>query len=265
MKRIHFFEFEDQPWFPRFLRNYLTDFLQHAANAFDAYDQLIPIVEKGLAASGGSRIIDLASGGGGGLLRLAERLRTRVSDLQITLTDYYPNVPAFERTAGLSDVFSFRSESVNALDVPEELTGLRTQFLSFHHFRPEEGQQILQNAVDRGAPILVVELQDRSLLSIFGVLLSPLTVLLMTPMIRPFRWGRLFFTYLLPLVPFFVCFDGVVSCLRTYSSREMKELIAGLEGAEEYRWQVGALRKGPAKVSYTLGLPAAENHSSTSS
>ncbi len=48
MGRIHLFEFEDQKWFPTFLRNYGTDFLQFLSNKTKMYKPIIPIIEKGL-------------------------------------------------------------------------------------------------------------------------------------------------------------------------------------------------------------------------
>jgi hypothetical protein len=36
-----------------------------------------------------------------------------------------------------------------------------------------------------------------------------------TPWIRPFRWSRLLWTYVVPIIPAVLLFDGIVSCLRT--------------------------------------------------
>ena len=98
MGRLHLFEFEDQQWFPSFLRNYMTDFLQHISNVFDIYKPIVPIIEKGLELSHSNVIVDLASGGGGGILKLNEHLLKNNPSLKIILTDYYPNVQAFEQT-----------------------------------------------------------------------------------------------------------------------------------------------------------------------
>lgn len=75
MKRVHLFEFEDQNWFPDFLRNYGTDFLQFLSNKNKLFKPAIPILEKGLKPSNKNHIIDLGSGGGGGWIWLNERLR----------------------------------------------------------------------------------------------------------------------------------------------------------------------------------------------
>lgn len=253
MKRIHLFEFEDQKWFPSFLRNYGTDFLQFLSNLTKMYKPIIPIIKKGLSKSNTQQIIDLGSGGGGGLIWLNSELKKEIPDLKITLTDYYPNISAFEYTQKQADNFSFISESVDARHVPHSLNGLRTQFLSLHHFKPEDAKQILQNAVDSGSAIAIFEAQERSIASILAMVFSPLSVGLVSPFIRPFKLGRIIFTYLIPIVPIFVLWDGIVSSLRTYSVKEMNELIQCIDGHHNYDWEVDRIKNGPGVILYLLG------------
>lgn len=255
MPRIQLFEFEDLTWFPRSLRNYGTDFLQFLSNKAKMWKPIVPVLQKALKEEGSDHIIDLASGGGGGLLWLNEQLRETNPDLKITLTDYFPNLSAFEFTKMQADNFDYVPEPVNALKVPESLKGLRTQFLSLHHFKPADAQAILQNAVDAGSPIAIFEAQERSLPSILAMIFSPITVLLVTPFIRPFKLGRIIFTYLIPIVPLFVFWDGIVSCLRTYSTKELKSLVDSLENGKKYNWEIERVKSGPGVVIYLLGMP----------
>ena len=83
--------------------------------------------------------------------------------------------------------------------------------------------------------------------------ISPLTVLLTTPFIRPFRLGRIIFTYLIPIVPLFVWWDGIVSSLRTYSVKEMNELVKSIDNQEIFDWEIGKLKSGPGVILYMLG------------
>ncbi len=254
MGRIHLFEFEDQKWFPAFLRNYGTDFLQFLSNKTKMYRPIIPILKKGLDKTKTNTIVDLASGGGGGLIWLNSELKKDIPDLKIILTDYFPNVPAFKYTKRQADNFEYIETSVDAKQVPEDLKGLRTQFLSLHHFKPKDAQLILQNAINSESSIAIFECQERSLPSILAMLFSPLSVVFVTPFIRPFKIGRIIFTYLIPIVPVFVLWDGIVSSLRTYSVKEMKALIAKLDGHEDYDWEVDRIKSGPSIVLYLLGI-----------
>lgn len=148
--------------------------------------------------------------------------------------------------------------AVDAACVPAELAGFRTVFSGFHHFRPAAARRVLQDAVERGEGVGVFEATERSVLAVALMCLTPLVVLCVTPMVRPFRWSRLLWTYLVPVIPFVVWFDGVVSCLRTYTPGELLGLAEGL-GGEGYRWEVGYERaKGsPVPLTYLIGRPIA--------
>ena len=139
--------------------------------------------------------------------------------------------------------------------MPNELKGLRTQFLSLHHFKPNDAKQILQNAVDSKSSIAVFEAQERSLPSLLAMVFSPLTVFFTTPFIRPFKIGRIVFTYLIPIVPLFVLWDGIVSSLRTYSVKEMNSLVNYLNNKETFDWEINKIKSGPGVILYLLGTP----------
>jgi len=255
MGRIHLFEFEDQKWFPTMLRNFGTDFLQFLSNKTKMYQPIVDLLSETLNEKNQFRIIDLGSGGGGGLIWLNEELKKKNSDLKILLTDYYPNIPAFEFTKSKANNFDYVRNPIDARNVPKKLIGVRTQFLSLHHFKPEDALKILQNAVDVNQSIAIFEAQERSFTSILAMLFSPITVLLTTPFIRPFRIERIIFTYLIPIVPLFILWDGIVSSLRTYSVKEMTEMVEKVKGNEKYEWNIGRIKSGPGVVLHLIGKP----------
>jgi hypothetical protein len=75
------------------------------------------------------------------------------------------------------------------------------------------------------------------------------------PTIRPLKLSWLFFTYLVPLVPLLVLWDGVVSCLRIYSPRELRDLVDALPD-NDYEWDIGTIPLGgPAHATYLVGRP----------
>lgn len=61
MKRVHLFEIEDQQWFPSFLRNYMTDFLQFLSNATKIYKPILNLLAENIIISKEHHIVDLAS------------------------------------------------------------------------------------------------------------------------------------------------------------------------------------------------------------
>lgn len=256
MGRLHLVEFEDLSWFPNNLRNYMTDYLQYISNVFDVYKNIIPVLKKGVEASESKQMVDLGAGGGGGWLRLSEHVKEELPGTSLLLTDYYPNISAFETLKDTDpDFFDYCAEPVNAMHVPEDIKGLRTQFLSLHHFRPKDAQQILQNAVDSKSPIAIFEGQQRTVGHFIQFFFSPINVILMTPFIKPFSFGRIFFTYIIPLVPIFVWWDGLVSVLRTYSRKELEALISGLNNGDSFEWEIGKTLGKPVSVYYLLGVP----------
>jgi hypothetical protein len=93
-------------------------------------------------------------------------------------------------------------------------------FTSFHHFPPEEARTVLQNAASAGQGIAIFEITRRAPSTIALMFPWVLMLFVLTPLIRPIRWSRLLYTYVVPIIPLVLLFDGVVSCLRTYRPPE---------------------------------------------
>lgn len=259
MSRIHALEWEDLRCFPRSWRDYGTDYLHFIAMKFELYKPVLPLIKETLEKSGQQEWVDCASGGGGGLIHLASALKSDKPHLKIILTDLYPNLAAFERTQrAVPDVFVYESKAVDVMNLPPHLQGkFRTIFGAFHHFRPTQAQKILQNAMDNHSSIAVFEPVGRNAASYFAMLFVILNVLLFTPFIRPLRWQVLPFIYLLPIVPLYILWDGVASILRTYSEKEMRQLVQSLKKSEAYNWQIGKT-EGFMPVHYLIGSKKVE-------
>jgi hypothetical protein len=250
------FEFEDADWFPRLIRDFMTDYLGAAEESLDLFGPAADVIARGLERAGENRIVDLGSGTGRVWLRLAPALRTRIPPLSVTLTDAYPNIAALgEAVAQVPSVLTFEPRPVDAVRVPPELAGLRTLFLTFHHFPPVAAQNLLADAIVRGQPLAIFEGQRRDLRHLIQFALSPIAVLFLTPTIRPFRLSRLFFTYLFPIVPLLVGWDGVASVLRTYTVDEMRALASSADPDGTFDWEIGELTSGMSVVPYMLGVP----------
>jgi hypothetical protein len=262
MARIHAFEFEDQTWFPGLIREYMTDFLSHMGG-FSKVPYL-PFTERlaeAMRLTGDQRVVDLCSGGGGPAIVIARDLRERLEKpVGVLLTDLYPSPSRLEHArAVLPGWVELEARPVAAQDVPADLEGFRLVCNGFHHLKPEEARACLLDAVHKRRGVALVELAQRSALSVLQVAIGTATQLAVTPFIKPFRWSRLFFTYLLPIVPLCTLWDGIVSCLRVYDPDELRTLIADLPELprQRYRWECGRLRapKLPAELTYLIGVP----------
>lgn len=256
MPRPRLFEFEDLAWFPPTLRNMTTDYLQLMYRTTGVFSPTIPLLKRALAATGTRRLIDLCSGAGGPLPTLQEQLKSEGVDVEVLLTDKYPNVAAFLRLAAEPGRrISFLEQSVDAADVPADLSGFRTLFTGFHHLPPELARRVLADAVAKREAIGVFEVNERRLIAFLFSLLTPIFVLAVTPRIRPRSGWRFLWTYAIPLVPLCTMWDGLVSNWRTYSVVELKEMTAGL-AAGAYSWEIGwiAARAG-RRITYLIGLP----------
>ncbi|WP_152053494.1 class I SAM-dependent methyltransferase [Tautonia marina] len=257
MKRRHLVELEDLPWWPRVFRDAATDYLVAAIRRARVYDGLAPRLADAIKRSGAEQVVDLCSGGGGPWPDLLPALRAAGVDVPVCLTDKYPNVDAFNRLAATTPGVRFEGESISATGVPPRLAGFRTVFTALHHFRPAEARAILAAAVRDRQGIAIAEALSRSWGTLAVQALVPLAVWALTPSIRPFRWSRLFWTYLLPVIPVAILFDGVVSTLRIYTPEEMLAMGRAV-GGDGYEWEVGFERPAgsPVPIPYLIGMPA---------
>ncbi len=262
MDRVQLFEFEDLPWFPHVVRECMTDFLsflgQRGRTVYRGFAERLALAVQ---ATGDDTILDLCSGGGGPALTIAALLRDSFdTPLRVMLTDLYPNLPRLARAQaeGLGQV-TYREQPVDATRVPEALPGFRLICNAFHHLPPEAARKCLADAVSQGRGIALVEMVDRSATSLFGVTFGTSAVLAVTPFIRPVRASRLLLTYVLPVVPLCTWWDGVVSCLRAYSPKELQSLVASLP-QNDYVWDIGRLPVpgAPTSLIYLIGYPRRE-------
>ncbi len=260
MARVHLFEFEDQAWCPALLRDAATDLLRFALNLGGHYRCVVPKLRAALERCGTRKVVDLCSGGGGPWPSLLlEFDAERGGAIQLTLTDRFPNQAAAARLEALAPGrIHCRSESVDAMALSRDLAGFRTLFSCFHHFRPEAARALLLDAVEQGQGIGIFEVTQRGLLALLLMLTTAPIAVLLPPFLPPWRPSRLLLIPLTPFVALLGLWDGLVSCLRTYSPEEMRALVASLPDSG-YAWDIGELHYwwglSPTPITYLIGTP----------
>ncbi len=261
MSRIQLFEFTDLPWYPEVFRSMQTDYLQFSATLGSGHQNLIPLFQKAMQKASTDEIVDLCSGGMGPWLRLQEQLNLAGMQVQVKLTDLYPQPESIKHWSGKAQPgIDYLSEPVDAMHVPEHLKGMRTMFEGFHHFKPEQAKQILKGAVDQRVAIGIFDASFKPPLGYLMLVLAPvitvLTYFVITPFIKPRKFSRFLWTYLIPIVPITTSWDGVISMLRVYSPRELQVLIDSLPHPD-YTWEVGKASTGTPifDFTYLVGYP----------
>jgi hypothetical protein len=254
MRRLHLFEFNDQTWVPAWLRAYETDYLHTVLLLAKPFDRLAPKLADLLRGSEIRELVDLCSGGGGPLPTLLARLaEDHGLECRALLSDLLPNRAAQEKWRAAGPI-RYLAEPVDATQVPPHLRGMRTLFDALHHFRPHDAQRILADAQTARVPIGAFEVSSRDAAHLLGSILIPPLVLAVTPLIRPFSWRRLLFTYVVPLLPLLIWWDGLVSNLRTHGVEELRDLTREI-AKPDYVFEVGTVGSRPNFVTYVLGHP----------
>jgi len=210
-KRIHFFELHDQTWFPKFMRDMLTDTLSFFWVFTFAYLTVASLLENAMKSIGTTNIVDLCAGAAGPTPYIIEKLNEeykkdkKTDKYEVILTDLYPNITACERLVTMyPDYIKYEPQPIDATNVPETIKGFRTLHLSFHHFTPELARKILRDAIKQRQGIGIFEITSRSIKGIFeNMILTPLIMTAFAPFIKPFSLFRLFFLWVIPILQFF--------------------------------------------------------------
>ncbi|RDL37105.1 Uncharacterized protein BP5553_04538 [Venustampulla echinocandica] len=302
-RRIHFYEINDQAWFPQYLREKVQSCLTLC------WTFRVPVLQKAspaqLVASTLHRTlsenvteytyVDFCAGAGGPTPSIEKDLNTQLSSatpisnaglktkpngltprsprnlsqptnngaVKFVLTDIHPHIPDWTIAAKRSEHLSFVSEPVDAANAPANLNGhdgqkiFRLYNLAFHHFDDKLGSDILRNTIETAdgfghvTEILcrVFELQERTVSSLLTIFAMGLLMFLITPFYFWRSPGHLFFTYIIPVIPFVLVFDGYVSSLRTRSAEEVQALMKACgapsdgwvvkSGHEQHTWPTG--------------------------
>lgn len=255
MRRRQWQEIEDLPACPGWLRDAMTGYLQVVIDQARPYRVAAPILGGLLERTGSAAILDLASGGGGPWPSLLSEPGLADARVSVCLTDIEPSHEATVRLSGVSG-FEYLPDPVSALAPPDLGHGVWTMFTGLHHFTPEEVKTIMRTAQQRGVAFAAFEATQRSARGVLISLFIPLIVLLLMPRVRPRRFFTLLLTYLPPLLPVVIWWDGFVSTLRTYTVSEL-EAFAREVKVDGYEWRVRELpvQGAPIPVLSLVGGP----------
>ena len=252
------FEFEDKKWLPEIIREGMTDYLRFVLNSGNFYEPVAALIVHILNETGSKQVIDLGSGGGGTIEQIQKTIHQNYQkDVPFILTDIFPNVNAYKyiqnKTGGK---IGYSATAVDAAAVDVSLKGVRTIFSAFHHFDKGMAKQVITNAVTAKEGIAVFDGGDKNIFFIIAItLLHPIAFILFTPFFRPFKWSRLLFTYIIPIIPLCTMWDGAVSVTRLYTPSQLLAIANDIDNTD-YCWEAGKKKnKFGMSIAYLIGYP----------
>ncbi len=264
MKRIELFEFEDFNWLPNVIRAGTTNLIvvfHKLMGTAEVVSSLILSVKKSYNFK---QIVDLGSGSGGAMPEIFKQISKENKNLKLILTDLHPNRHIVEGiNKGKNDNMEYFPDSVNAANIGDAPSGLKTMIASFHHMKPEIAKKILISTEANKEPILIYEVAKNTIPTIVWWLFLPVSLiililmsLVMTLFVRPLKFSQILFTYLIPIIPLVYAWDGQASLMRTYTFKDIKDLIGNSDG-NEYHWIIDDAEKANGKKIgyYIIGYP----------
>lgn len=218
-------------------------------------------------------VIDFCSGRGGPtptFERIINTARTAASKAPIMfqLSDLHPHRTAWRELFKQSEHkhLGWITRDVDATDPPASVLSVnsprqmistgssdsricRLFSLAFHHFDDVDATKVIQSMLQTAEGIAIIELQDRRLgclLMVLGnIFLCLLTTIFWFPFWHSDNWTQLFFTYIIPVLPFVLMWDGLASCWRT---REFEEVMVLITDPTNTPPQIRILKKPDGSV-----------------
>ncbi len=212
--------------FPKYLKQLMNEFLSWFVLKVNASKPFIPVINEVLNQTNQKKINYIELNAGGGIETVKPFLDENVE-------------------VNISDFNEFNVQNI----------GVYLFVNSFHLLSVDKAIKALNDITEKGHPIVIVEGNNDSLWQIVGMtFFVPLTVLIASPFVKPFRFTRLIFTYVIPILPLILVIDGCLALIKLYNPNDLKELVSKLN-TTSYEWKMGKNDNGRGgKIIYLTGI-----------
>lgn len=245
---MRLFEFGDLKITPAIYRKYLREYLFFFYKIFGYYRLWLPYVSAFIIRTNKKVLMEHCSGDGRVLLLIESQLFGREFDeISYIQSDIRPDFFA-KKINQLNSKFHYIEKKVDATRCNDYNKHPKIFINSFHHFTREQALKILEKNLKNRNEVIILEYCRNSILGYLSMFIS-LPVIFVT---LPFRTDTkdlpmmFLFTYALPLFPLMVLWDGIISCLRSYSNMELAKII----------YETGIEAKLTTYIKSSIGYPA---------
>lgn len=226
LKYRYLFECMDSKWLPESLRNTLFNAFDFSLSTLRKYYKLISKkIYTEIEKEKFSAIVEIGAGNCNASLELHKLIKDR--KITIIVCDISPNKKLYKeiekKTKGkIKPIY----HSVSAKDAAKYIPKNSLVFFStsFHHFHILEQEQIIKSLSKKSKRIMIFESIKRNLPFIIFASTLFIPILFLFPIFKP-RPSHFFWCWIIPVVPFMLTWDGIVSCFRQNSAEEWKKLL----------------------------------------
>ncbi|MCQ8129164.1 hypothetical protein [Methylomonas rivi] len=226
---MRLFEFGDLDGVSNLYHIYLREYLVFFYKVFGYYKLWVPSFSNFIKRVGKNKYLECCSGAGEPLTLIDSQLdKNEVGLVNYLLSDIRPN-PDVVNKFNQNQLSRFRYIE-NPVDVTQDLDKFDCPKIfinSFHHFSKKQVEKILINNFKNKNEIVVLEYVSNSLLGYLSMTVGPLVVFLTLPFLVKLRHLPIMalFTYVFPLFPLMMLWDGIVSCLHEHSVEDLKQIV----------------------------------------
>jgi hypothetical protein len=235
------FEFNDSPKCPKFIRESILEVLGDSIRNAGVYDVLAPRFSRFCEDVGAREILEFGAGSGESTAVFLDAiLAGTVKPPHIYISDLYPMADVMAQTCRRYPAqFTAITESVDLCNPPATPPhDMRMVLSAFHHFDTEIAQSFLRDSQEKGVAVFIAEPFTKTLKSFFPLFIHGFTSLARNGIFaRKMRGLKFLFTFLVPLIPMCLLWDGLISMIRMYDERGFQEIVDSLpKSKQDYKW-----------------------------
>jgi phospholipid N-methyltransferase len=224
----------DVDWLPNSLRCTLRDILEVVCSEPFRfyYTWILRRIEGEVSAERPDRIVELGAGNAPVTRRLAKAFSGRPVAPKLRPTDINPDLHLYNQLHDEhKDLVEVEERSIDySKELPIDGKAIVVLSATLHHIPLQGRVGVVKNLAESGHKIMIFENMHRSLLSLFYALLAFVPALLVPLLLigRPQSWRRFLWCWVLPVAPFLLVWDGLVTCVRNWTARDWHKVMKAI-------------------------------------
>lgn len=252
-------EFGDLSWVPSLYHIYLRKYLVFFYKLFGYYKLWVPCFTRFLEQTAQKTYMECCSGAGDPLpLIVGQTENQTTANKKFLLSDIQPHSQFTEHFNNNEDSpFHYIESSIDITLEQNNHPHPKIFINSFHHLTPEQVDNLLINNLKNGYSLLILEYVRKTPMGYLSMLISPLIIALTLPFVVSPRHLPVMalFTYLLPLFPLMLLWDGIISCAHEYNGHDLEKIVEKNQLKANINWTIKRSLFYPAGVSCIIVQP----------